>query len=286
MIRYINIFRGRIIGGKCVYRIKVYCFNNEYKNNMMKHFKVCLTGFFSVFFLSVGVVSCWNDDDYQFYSSYPNALVTVKHTSDSVVYLQLNDTTTLFPVNMPRSPFGEKEVRALTHFKFVDKPSEGFSKAVHVNWIDSILTKQLAPWKAEANDSVYGNDPLEIIDDWVTIAEDGYLTLRFRTQTDGRGTRHALNLVNNGTAENPYVVELRHNAHGDICGYPADGLVAFSLDSLPDTQGKAVKLTLRWKAYRGVKTVEFDYCTHQATMLSKSGNARSIAEERATLLLE
>ena len=90
MIRYINIFRGRIIGGKCVYRIKVYCFNNEYKNNMMKHFKVCLTGFFSVFFLSVGVVSCWNDDDYQFYSSYPNALVTVKHTSDSVVYLQLN----------------------------------------------------------------------------------------------------------------------------------------------------------------------------------------------------
>ena len=109
---------------------------------------------------------------------------------------------------------------------------------------------------------------MEIIDDWVTIAEDGYLTLRFRTQTDGRGTRHALNLVNNGTAENPYVVELRHNAHGDICGYPADGLVAFSLDSLPDTQGKTVKLTLRWKAYRGVKTVERFYSLERSTFVT------------------
>lgn len=253
---------------------------------MMKHLKFLLTGSLAAFCLAIGVVSCWNDDDYQFYSSYPNALVTVKHTPDSMVYLQLDDSTTLFPVNMTRSPFGRKEVRALTHFKFVDKPAEGFSKAVHINWIDSILTKQMAPWLGEKNDSIYGNDPLEIIDDWVTVAEDGYLTLRFRTQTDGRGTRHALNLLRCGTEENPYIIELRHHAHGDVVGYAADGLVAFSLDSLPDTQGKTVKMQLRWNAYRGVKTIEFDYCTHKATVLSKSGTVRSIAEDRAVLPLE
>lgn len=39
-------------------------------------------------------------------------------------------------------------------------------------------------------------------------------------------------------AENPYEVEFRHNAFGDVYGEPADGLVAFNLDSLPDTGRK------------------------------------------------
>lgn len=47
-------------------------------------------------------------------------------------------------------------------------------------------------------------------------------------------------------AENPYEVEFRHNAFGDVYGEPADGLVAFNLDSLPDTEGKTVKLKLKW----------------------------------------
>ena len=32
---------------------------------------------------------------------------------------------------------------------------------------------------------------------------------------------------------------------GDVYGEPADGLVAFNLDSLPDTEGKTVKLKLK-----------------------------------------
>ena len=30
--------------------------------------------------------------------------------------------------------------------------------------------------------------------------------------------------------KNPYEVEFRHNAFGDVYGEPADGLVAFNLD--------------------------------------------------------
>ena len=41
--------------------------------------------------------------------------------------------------------------------------------------------------------------------------------------------------------------------------------MAFRLFGLPDTGGKTVKLTLRYKSYSGEKTVEFDYCSRKAT---------------------
>lgn len=64
--------------------------------------------------------------------------------------------------------------------------------------------------------------------------------------------------------ENPYEVEFRHNAKGDIYGRYADGLVAFKLDALPDTEGKTVKLKLKWKSFSGEKSAEFDYCTRKS----------------------
>ena len=199
---------------------------------------------------SMGFQSCLDDDDNDaYYLTIPNALVTVKPTSENAFFLQLDDTTTLLPVNMTSSPFGSKEVRALTNFSEVNEPSEGYSKAVHINWIDSILTKNIAPDLGAKNDSIYGKDPVEIVGDWVTIAEDGYLTLRFRTATS--------------------------------FGEMGDGLVAFKLDSLPDTEGKTVKLKLKWNSYSGEKSAEFNYCSRKSTPASAS-----IASERATLSLE
>ena len=196
-----------------------------------------------VLFTSLTFQSCLDDnDDYHYGYMIPNALVTVKPVSDNSFFLQLDDTTTLLPANITSSPFGNKEVRALVNFSEVNEPSEGYSKAVHINWIDSILTKQTAPDLGVDNDSVYGADPVEMIKDWVTIAEDGYLTLRFRTLWGDRNKAHFVNLLVNQDPANPYEVEFRHNAYGDVYGAEGDGLVAFKLDSLPDTQGKTVKL--------------------------------------------
>ena len=105
---------------------------------------------------------------------------------DGSFFLQLDDSTTLLPINVASSPFGEKEVRALVNYDEVDEVSGRYSKTVHINWIDSILTKPIAPDLGEENDVVYGTDPVEIVRDWVTIAEDGYLTLRFRTEWGDR----------------------------------------------------------------------------------------------------
>lgn len=234
-----------------------------------------------VLFTSLTFQSCLDDDDYNYGYLTPNALVTVKPVSDNSFFLQLDDTTTLLPVNITSSPYGNKEVRALVNCREVNEPAEGYSKAVYVNWIDSILTKQIAPDLGVENDSVYGTDPVDMIRDWVTIAEDGYLTLRFRTNWGDRNKAHFVNLLASQDPANPYEVEFRHNAYGDVYGVEGDGLVAFNLGSLLDTEGKTVKLKLKWKSPVGDKSVEFDYCTRKAT-LGKS----SIGDERSVLNLK
>lgn len=231
---------------------------------------------------TIGLQSCLDDDDNNaYYLRYPNALVTVKGAADDAFFLQLDDKTTLLPTNVSTSPFGDKEVRALVNYSEVNEPSGDYTKAVHINWIDSILTKPIAPDLGEKNDEVYGTDPVEIVNDWVTIAEDGYLTLRFRTIWGG-SKKHFVNLLLGQNPENPYEVEFRHNAYGDTYGSEGDGLAAFKLDELPDTEGKTVKLKLKWKSFSGEKSAEFDYCTRKTVTPSES----AIATVRSTLDLK
>lgn len=214
--------------------------------------------------------SCLDDDNSDWNKLYPNALVTVKHSSDETVFLQLDDKMTLLPVNLKSSPFGSKEVRALVNYEEVDDSAKEYDQAVRVNWIDSIRTKPMAPNLGDKNDEKYGDDPVEIVNDWVTIAEDGYLTLRFRTLWGYQRIVHYVNLIPTNNPDNPYEVEFRHDANGDYADRRGDGLVAFKLDKLPDTKGKTVKLKLIWKSFSGEKSAEFDYRTRAATPASAS----------------
>lgn len=218
-----------------------------------------------IVFTSLFFYSCLDDDD-DISIYYPNALVTVKHAADSTFYLQLDEKTTLLPKNLTKSPYGDKEVRALVNFAELNQESNGYSKAVHINWIDSILTKPTVSYSEEIDiDHVYGTDPVEIINDWVTIAEDSYLTLRFRTRWGYTHEPHFVNLLTGVNEDNPYEVEFRHNAYGDTSGRTGDALVAFSLKDLPHTNGETVKLKLTWKSFSGEKSVEFDYRTDKET---------------------
>lgn len=224
--------------------------------------------------------SCLDDDD-EVNRLYPNALVTVKEAADKTVFFQLDDNTTLLPVNVTSHPFDSKEVRALVNYDEVDDPSQEYDQAVRVNWIDSIRTKAMAPNLGAENDEAYGADPVEIVPDWVTIAEDGYLTLRFRTMWSHQGITHYVNLISTNNPDNPYEVEFKHNANGDVSGRIGDGLVAFRLDQLPDTEGETVKLKLKWKSFNTDKSMEFDYRTRAATPASSA-----IAAERSVIPLQ
>lgn len=205
-----------------------------------------------------------NDVDYSIL--YPTALVTVKPNDDNSRFtMQLDDKTVLRPINLKQSPFGTKEVRALVNYRPANDNEKllGVSDPqVYVHWMDSILTKaSAANLGEEQNIQKYGNDEVEIVNDWVTVVEDGYLTLRFRTYWGSK--THTVNLVCDGDAENPYHVTFYHNANGDFRGRVGDGMVAFCLSDLPDTDGKTVDLTLEWNSFSGKKHTTFKYCTRK-----------------------
>lgn len=217
------------------------------------------------------LASCNDDNDYVYYNyGMPNALVTLKTNAEGKFYMQLDDKNTLWAENVSKNPYGDKEVRALVNCYGVKNSvlpdgAPADAQVVHVNWIDSIRTKNAVPYPAEGVDEKYGNDPVEIVNDWVTVAEDGYLTLRFRTVWGGQGNVHYVNLLTGKNPNDPYEVEFRHDAKGDTNGHWGDALVAFKLPEVPGADGKQVKLTLKYKSFSGEKTVQFSYQSGSAT---------------------
>lgn len=222
------------------------------------------------------MTSCKKDNNYDYTLTVPNATVTVKPTEgNKSFYLQLDDKTTLEPGNMSKSPFGEKEVRAFINFTELSEESNVCTKKVNINWMKEILTKNLVENLGSGNDSKYGKDPIDLIASWVTIVEDGYITLQFVTPTSPMGVAHEINLIYAGTEDDPYVVEFRHNAHGNYGSNMATGFAAFRLDGqdsgirLPDTKGQTVDLTFKYESFSGPKSVKFKYCTRKTTETGK-----------------
>lgn len=205
--------------------------------------------------------SCDDDDDDNHYGIDPflgaNAIVTVKTGSTGLCYLQLNDSVKLMPTGMKQSPYGNKEVRALAIIRYTGENADRNYPCVYVDRLDSIRTKMMSP-AVDNMDKVYGNDPLEIVNDWTTVCEDGYLTLRFRTYFGGAAT-HTLRLVRTGDN----TVTLYHDANNDVQGRVGDGLIAFRLNDLPDTEGKYKDITLKWTSFAGEKSVTFKYKTRK-----------------------
>ncbi len=220
----------------------------------MKKFRLT-TFVLGTLILSSSLSSCTDNDD-NMALLQPTALVTVRPTDSGEFTLQLDNTTVLYPSNMKSSPFGDKEVRALVNY--TEEGHSGDARSIHINWIDSIRTKKPVPDLGIENDDRYGNDAIEIVKDWVTIAEDGYLTLRIRTQWGIANRKHYINLLTDVNPDNPYEVELRHDANGDIGGTMGDALIAFNLNDLPVKDGQNVKLKLKWKSFSGPKSTEFD----------------------------
>ena len=187
-----------------------------------------------------------------------NAMVTVKPNADNTeVTLQLDDYTVIHPDNLQKSPFGTKEVRARACLDY-----KNGNQHVDVVWLDSVLTKRLTKnlGNEEENRKAYGNDPINILNDWITVAEDGYLTLHFAT-VFGNGSQHKLNLVHRDDVNTPYYFTLYHDAQGDFTGLEQDGIVAFKLYDLPALQeiDQPVHITLEWNTRLGTQSAKFKY---------------------------
>lgn len=213
--------------------------------------------------LSLGALfmlpACSDNDDNSLNTLRPTALVTVCPNTDGTFMMQLDNTTQLIPTNLSTSPFGKKEVRALVNYtEATDINYDEHIRKVHVNWMDSIRTKMPVATAGEENDLLYGNDPIEIVNDWVTIAEDGYLTMRIRTLWGSPGARHYINLVSGTNPDNPFEFVLRHNAQGDTYGEWGDALIAFNLNKLEvSAWEEPLSITLKWQSFSGEKSADF-----------------------------
>ncbi len=209
-------------------------------------------------FLSLILPSCLNDND-SIDLQRPTALVTVCPNDDGTFIMQLDNSTQLVPTNVTASPFGTKEVRALVNYTEAAESTENDNiRNVQVNWIDSIRTKLPVVIAGDDNVAEYGEDPIEIVPDWVTIAEDGYLTLRIRTVWESPDTPHYVNLLSGTNPSDPYEFELRHNAQGNMNGKWGDALIAFNLNKLSIMDSSEKKIRLKWKSFTGEKTAEFE----------------------------
>ena len=197
---------------------------------------------------------------------YTNAIVTViPPQSGTTISVMLDENTVAYPVNYSGNDLGPKEQRALITFR-EPKGNEAINSSsagpqIFIAAFKPILTKQLAEnLGEEQNAQSYGQDPVEIVNDWTTLAEDGYMNICFRTWWGGTAT-HLVNMVYTPEPVNPYCVTFYHDRMDDAANEINDGIVAFSLDGLPDTQGQTVDLVVKWMSYTGQKQASFKYRT-------------------------
>lgn len=232
--------------------------------NIMKRIKTLML-LMVVALTAVSLQSCDDDDDN--YPEFNLATVTLKAPTvdGGKWFMQLDDSTALEATNIASHPYDNKELRAYIRYNDIkDMTNAPTSRStikkmysVNVLTIDTILTKKMDPM-VENMAEVYGNDPVEVIDSWETVAEDGYLNIRFRTRW-GNNIKHRVTLVHRTDVNNPYTVEFIHNAHGDINGHVADGMVAFRLDDCFNKDDEPIEITLKWKSYSGEETAKFKY---------------------------
>jgi len=205
------------------------------------------------------------------------AIVTVCGEGSAKPTLNLNDNTVLIPTNLDRNPYAA-ECRALTIYqdKGQTEPNESGSKkqyrSVKLYRIDSVLTKALAPNLGADNDPVYGTDPIDLYRSWLTVCEDGYITLHFLARWGFPGTIHTINLVKGTDSEDPYHLELRHNANGDnvVSGYRyAQGIAAFNIkELLTQPAGTTYDFSISYKGHYATKTVYFHYTPGERAVLT------------------
>lgn len=100
--------------------------------------------------------------------------------------------------------------------------------------------------------SVAGSDGLDVeLDSSFTELDDGYLTLFYTSWWGEHPVHHDFYLVSGLKLDDPYYLELRHNAHGDGKYSKEDGIICFDINSLPPTGDDTKTIHLKWNTIEG-----------------------------------
>lgn len=214
---------------------------------------------------------------------WANAIVTVRNSSSGRSYLQLDESTTLDPIGWD-NPFSN-EVRALVAYSDLARTTDFCTRAVSVEKIDSIVTRDAA--YIDIDDGLSGGSNLQVssvgtgfgstadmllasspvdvvteegIPDWMTFSEDGYLMIHFATFW-GDVTAHSVNLY--ASQRHPDHLYLVHKDNGDFQSSWNESLVAFRICqvymSRKDEYKDPGSVVLHWMSFSGEKTLRLKY---------------------------
>lgn len=176
----------------------------------------------------------WNSNEGSPYS----AIVTVKQGADGVIFLQLDEDTRLTPVNYGR-PYSGME-------RIICELANWGDGVCRIHWMDFLEKGSTVSGSPDAD-----SEGLDVLNDWMTTVEDGFLTLHYSTWWGDGSVRHSLSVVTGSNPENPYELWLHHSRNGDAALEKGDALIYFDINSLPSTEGEYVTLTLKWQNGEG-----------------------------------
>ena len=181
------------------------------------------------------------------------AIGTVR-SQDGVRYIRLDGQSCSQVMNPKEIADIQDGTRVFLQYRYVVASSiAGFcTDAILVEWA-SPLDKGEIRYDMQAR----SGDPVDILMDWITSLEDGFLTLHYSVRASG-SVKHEFSLY---PGEESHTYRLVHDANGDGKGELTDGIVCFDVSGvLPDTEGKTVELHLDYIDLNNTKkrlTVEY-----------------------------
>ena len=178
--------------------------------------------------------------------------VATLRSRDGIRYLVLDEASIGLIVNPESVQDIPDGTRVYTQYQPVSATLPDFcTEAVRLEWAASVDVGDIS----FLTDAPEG-DPVDIVTDWMTSLEDGFLTLHYKIRASGK-VAHSFEL--RPDAEGHF--RLLHDAHGDTGGEVTEGLVCFPVAGLlPDTQGETVTLSLHYiNLNKQASTLTVDY---------------------------
>ena len=203
------------------------------------------------------------DLDWSYYDkgSKEGVAIGTVRSQDGIRYIRLDGVSrsqVMNPNVIKDIPDG---TRVYLEFRYVvDASVASFcSDAILVEWASALDVGAVVDLSYESVAKTSGNDPIDILADWMTSLEDGFLTLHYSIPSSGN-VKHDFSLYP-GNSKDEW--QLVHDAHGDTKGTLIDGIICFDVAGLlPDTAGETVKLSLDYIDLNNTnKRLTVDYCS-------------------------
>lgn len=189
-------------------------------------------------FVNDGGKEYYADSGHNSYNSVENLAIATVWSREGVRFVRLDGVSSSQVIN-PNEIAGIPDgTRVFLQYRHVLASSVASfcSGAILVEWASPLDVGEI-----RYEMSAFAGDPVDILTDWITSLEDGFLTLHYSIQASG-SVKHEFSLY---PSVEPDTYRLVHDARGDSKGNQTEGIVCFDVSGvLPDTDGETVDLHL------------------------------------------